>query len=406
MSTRFRIAVVAACPFPYSRGTPIRIRRLAEGLAARGHEVHVATYHLGDPVELRGVWTHRIAPVHSYTRMAPGPSLRKLLIIDPLLVSRLRLLLSERPFDVIHAHHVEGLMVARLARPDRHVPIVFDAHTALESELPYYAPAAIRRVMGRIGRAFDRLLPPRADHTIAVTPELRERLLAAGSLDAADVTVVDNGVEFEVFEEAERRARMRRRGETVVFTGNLAEYQGIDLMLKAFALVRQRHQRARLSIVSRTSFAPYEEMAVALGIRDALDVSEVGFEAVPDQLARADIALNPRLDMPGIAQKTLNYMVMGLPIVSFVGSGRHLVDGETALLVEDGDIAGFAAAIGRLIDDPELARRLGSNASRLVRQKNGWTQSSETLEQVLHSVVGAERARVSRGDPGFVSRAE
>jgi glycosyltransferase involved in cell wall biosynthesis len=97
---------------------------------------------------------------------------------------------------------------------------------------------------------------------------------------------------------------------------------------------------------------------------------------------------------------------MGLPIVSFVGSGRHLMDGETALLVEDGDIAGFAAAIGRLIDDPELARRLGSNASRLVRQKNGWTQSSETLEQVLHSVVGAERARVSRGDPGFVSRAE
>jgi hypothetical protein len=42
----------------------------------------------------------------------------------------------------------------------------------------------------------------------------------------------------------------------------------------------------------------------------------------------------------------------------------------------------------------------------LVRQKNGWTQSSETLEQVLHSVVGAERARASRGDPGFVSRAE
>src|SRR4029453_4052962 len=103
-------------------------------------------------------------------------------------------------------------------------------------------------------------------------------LLAAGSLDAADVTVVDNGVEFEVFEEAERRARMRRRGETVVFTGNLAKYQGIDLMLKAFAVVRQGHQSARLSIVSRTPFAPYEEMAVALGIRDALDVSEVGFE--------------------------------------------------------------------------------------------------------------------------------
>jgi glycosyltransferase involved in cell wall biosynthesis len=391
---------------PGTNGGSVHVAAVAEGLAARGHEVHVATYHLGDPVDLTGICTHRIAPLRSYTRMAPGPSLRKLLVVDRLLVIRLRRLLSEGPFDVIHAHHVEGLMIALLARPDRSVPVVFDAHTCLESELPYYAPGATRPLMGRIGRAFDRLLPSRADHTIAVTAELRARLLVAGSLDPADVSVVGNGIEFDVFEEAKRRARMRRRGKTLVFTGNLAPYQGIDLMLQAFALVRQRHPSARLSIVSQAPFAPYEDMAVALGIRDALDVSEVGFEAVPDHLAHADLALNPRLDMPGIAQKTLNYMVMGLPIVSFAGSGRHLAHGETALLVEDGDVAGFARAIGRLISDPQLARRLGDNASRLVRQKNDWTQSSKALEQVLHGVVGAARARVFERDSARLSRVE
>jgi glycosyltransferase involved in cell wall biosynthesis len=387
MPTKLRVAVVAACPFPCDRGTPIRIRRLAEGLAARGHEVHVATYHLGDPVEVPGVRIHRIAPLRSYTRAAPGPSLQKLLVVDPLLVTKLNRVLSQRAFDVIHAHHVEGLTIALLARLGRRLPVVFDAHTALASELPYYGPAIARYLLRGVGRAFDRVLPPRADHTITVTTELRARLLADRLVDPARVTVVGNGLEFELFEEARRRARARRPGETLIFTGNLATYQRIDLMLQAFALVRKRRPNARLKIVTQAAFTQFEAMARDLGIRDALEIAQVGFEAVPEHLGRADVALNPRLDSPGIAQKTLNYMAMGLPIVSFAGSGRHLVDHETALLVEDGDINGFARAIVRLLKDPGLAHRLGDNSKKLVREKNDWAQSSEALERVLDRVV-------------------
>ncbi len=385
---KLRIAVVAACPFPYGRGTPIRIRRLAEGLAARGHEVDVATYHLGDAVDLPGVRTHRIAPVPSYTRSGPGPSPRKLLVVDPLLVGKLRRLLSERAFDVIHAHHAEGLMVALLARWSRRLPVVFDAHVTLESELPYYyGRTSVRRLMRRVGSAMDRLLPARADHTVAVTTELRDRLLANRSVDPGRITVVSNGLEFELFEEAHRRVGARPRGETLIFTGNLAVYQGVDLMLEAFARVRERRPDARLNIVSQSAFAPFEAMARKLGIREALDIVEAGFERVPEHLARADVALNPRLDAPGIAQKTLNYMATGLPIVSFVGSGRHLVDGETALLVENGDVGGFAEAIVRILEDPGLARRLGDQAKRVVRAGNNWAQSAALLEGVLERVA-------------------
>ena len=44
---RYRVAMLAACPFPAARGTPIRILRIAEELARRGHDVDVVTYHLG-----------------------------------------------------------------------------------------------------------------------------------------------------------------------------------------------------------------------------------------------------------------------------------------------------------------------------------------------------------------------
>ena len=42
-----KIALVAACPFPRARGTPIRIERMAHSLAECGHLVDVYTYHHG-----------------------------------------------------------------------------------------------------------------------------------------------------------------------------------------------------------------------------------------------------------------------------------------------------------------------------------------------------------------------
>jgi glycosyltransferase involved in cell wall biosynthesis len=389
---KLRIAVVAACPFPHERGTPIRIRRLAEGLAARGHEIHVATYHLGDPVDLPGVQIHRIRPVVNYTRKSAGPSPRKLLVLDPLLVARLRGLLAQRRFDVIHAHHIEGLLVARLARR-AHLPIVSDAHTALAAELPFYGPALAHRPLRYVGATFDRFLPLLADHVVTVTPELRARLIAVSRTDPKRVTTVGNGLEWSLFEQARRRAAAKSPGSTVVYTGNLAGYQGIELMMKALAHVRMRRPDARLSIVSGEKSADLESLARAFGVEGALCIAQADFEKVPEALAEADVAVNPRVASPGIAQKTLNYMAMGLPIVSFAGSGHHLVDGETALLVDDGDVAGFADAIVRLLEDRALARKIGRNAQRVVREKNDWARSSELLEKVLLEVALRPEAR-------------
>jgi glycosyltransferase involved in cell wall biosynthesis len=406
MLTRIHVAVVAACPFPYERGTPIRIRRLAEGLARRGHDVDVITYHLGDSTPLAGIRTHRIAPVRGYTKTGPGPNLRKILVLDRRLVMRLRQFLAAHHVDVIHAHHVEGLLAALLARSDRRIRIVFDAHTSLTSELPYYGPAAVAALMAATGRILDRVLPSYADHTVTVTPELHQRLMTMGRIDPTRISVVGNGIEFELFDAAMRQARPGG-DPTLIFTGNLASYQGIDLMLRAFALVRERRRDVRLKIVSQASFAPFQQMAIGLGIREALDIVEAGFEVVPAHLAQADIALNPRLDTPGIAQKTLNYMIMGLPLVSFAGSGRHLVDGDNALLVEDGNIAAFAAAIDRLIDDPDLAHRLGNNAKRHVQEKNNWETSVRKLEAILFDIVdNPGRSRQQRRVLGAPDRDE
>lgn len=390
------IGIVAACPFPVGRGTPVRIRRLSEGLAERGHHVDVTTYHLGDQEDLKGVTLHRTADDPTYTTTKAGPTLKKATVLNRRLVALTARLARELRFDVVHAHHVEGLAVARMARAISRegFPIVFDQHTRLAAELPYYAPAAFRGTIRPLGALADRVLPRLADHVTTVTDELRNGLVERKIVDPDLTTTIANGLEFDLFEEAARRNAARREGETLVFSGNLASYQGIDLMLQAFARVRAARPGARLRIVTNEDFAPYADLAAALGVADAIDTHVVEFEHVPALLADADVALNPRLDAPGMPLKTLNYLAAGVPVVSFAGSGHHLHHERTALIAPDGDIPAFADAILRALGDNDLAARLQANGRRMIRNKTNWASSSAALEEVLVRTI--ERSRKTK----------
>ena len=375
MARRLTIAMVAACPFPWPRGTPIRIHRLAEGMAERGHDVHVLTYHLGGPVDGAPFSVHRIRDVPSYAYTEPGPTARKLVWLDPMLARLLRRLQRTHRFDVIHAHHYEGLLVALAAK--RAAPVIYDAHTTLQAELPYYRLGFPAGWIRRAGARLDRWLPPRADHTIAVSIALRDRLVGGG-LSPQAVTVIPNGVRWQRF--ATKRASPA--GETLIFTGNLSRYQGIDLLLESFARVRARRPAARLQIVTDSTFAPFEEQAQRLGVRDGIEVRSATVDEQAVLLAEADVAVNPRVNCDGIPQKLLNYMAAGKAIASFDGSAVHLAHERTGLRVRDGDVDAMAEAVERLLRDRELAARLGGAARQQVRQEFSWEHVAARVEAV------------------------
>ena len=392
MAGKLKVAVVAACPFPLARGTPVRILRIAEALAARGHDVHVATYHLGSgPVE-PGVRIHRIEDIPSYTRLAPGPTYRKVIVVDRALRQLLQKLLRESRFDVIHAHHYEGILVSAGSRPDRRVPLVYDAHTLLMSELPYYPlglPASVKRGVGRL---LDRWLPSLADHTVSVTDTIRDKLVRDAGIKPERVSVVANGVEVDHFDPARLSPREPRAGRTLIFTGNLAEYQGIDLLLRAFALVAPKVADVRLRIATESTFEPYEALARELGVRDRIDVvPSPPFKELPRTIADADIAVNPRVDCDGVPVKLLNYMAAGRPVVSFDSSAPGVVHGSTGWLAPGGDIKAFADGIEKLLSDPALADSLGRAARDYVVQNCSWDLAAERCE-VLYRRLIAERA--------------
>ena len=388
MKNQFKIAMVAACPFPYSRGTPIRIFRMAEALSNRGHKVNVITYHLGNQINDAPFRIHRIPKIKTYHKYSPGPTYQKLMVLDSLLAVKLYNFLKQNEVDVIHAHNYEGLLVSLIIRNLVRKPVIYDAHTLLESELPYYKLGLSQKLRKFVGLRLDHWFPPKADHIITVTDRIKNKLINDSTVVPEGITTIMNGVEenhFDVKENENKISNVKKK--TLIFTGNLAPYQGIDLLLKIFRNVLKIRQDVKLLIISDSPFDYYESLAKDLNVRNDIEILSSDFNLLPKYLAQADIALNPRIDCDGFPQKLLNYMAAGKPIVSFESSGRNLIHGYTGLVVEDGNIEAFASAVLKLLQKTDIASKLGENARNYVLSKYTWKNTAELTEEVYEYVL-------------------
>ena len=384
-STNRRVVMVAACPFPQPRGTPTRIFRMSEALARRGVEVHVVTTHLGEPVGELPFALHRSLRVPTYHRTVAGPTYQKLLVVDPLLSWKLlRVVRSVSP-DVIHAHHYEGLAAALPVRALTGVPVVYDAHTLLATELSYYGLGLSERMKRWLGARIDRALPRRADAAIAVSPEIAS-VLEGATRPGAAVRVVSGGVEPEMLRRS-AEPPPADASKRLVYAGGFAAYQGTDLMLEAFARVLEQRPEVRLTVVASESTERIRAEVERAGLKESVDWVESGFAGLRAALEAAQIALHPRIECSGLPQKLLNYLAAGRAVVSFAGSAPQLEDGVTARIVPDGDVEGFARAVIELVDDPAEARRLGERGHQLARESFSWERSAEQVEDLYAALL-------------------
>lgn len=378
--------MVAACPFPAPRGTPVRILRMAEELGRRGHDVHVVTYHLGEAIKSSLFTIHRIPNIPTYRKMDPGPSYQKLAVVDSLLAYKVMRVASWIKPDIIHAHHYEGTLAALPSKKFQKHPIVFDAHVLLDGELEYYSIGFSRRISGQIARFFDRYIPRQAEHVISISDEIRDQLCTKYLLPSDRISVIPNGVE-EPFFHGRRDMYPGDGFRRLIFTGNLALYQGAELMLEAFAKVAHQRNDVRLLIVTDSDCSEFRMRAKSLGILDRIEFRVPKLEELPGLITSSDAALNPRTSCPGVPLKLLNYMAAGAAIVSFRGSSKYLEHEHSGLVVEDGDTVAFAEAILRILRDAELKQRLGRSAQTFAAGNLTWSRSAQGVELVYDQVL-------------------
>jgi glycosyltransferase involved in cell wall biosynthesis len=312
----------------------------------------------------------------------------KLAVLDPLLALRFRQVVGDRAFDVVHAHHYEGLLVAASVR-GLAAPVVYDAHTVLETELPSYGRWLPAGLVSGLGRRIDGWLPPKARFVVAVSERLRAHLLSTGAVEPERIEVVGNGVDLSRFPSAPPREGPEAGAGVLVYAGNLAPYQGIDHLLMAFRRVLDRRQAAQLRILTDSDFTPFEALAGRLGIRERIEVSPAPLSVLHHELSQAHVALNPRPRCDGVPQKNLNYMAAATALVGFEHSVQPCRHGHGAVAVPEVSGEALGDAVLELLDRPEQRQALGRAARTLLEQEYTWDRQAARLVDIYHQLVGA-----------------
>lgn len=399
--------MVAACPFPSLRGSQALIRELSEALAAAGHEVHVVTYpsaqHLA-PVERMMI--HRVRRLPFVRSSPPAVGWQKFVLDVALMIVLWRVVRRHR-IEVIHAHNVEAPVVAFAVRLLTGVPVIYHAHNALVDELPsYFDRAWVRRAVRGIGGWLDRRLAASSDHIIALSTRLGAYLAVRGAAGRTSVIPPAMSMVSTRSAAAQRVATRKVQGggefrafqpgggepACIVYAGNLDQYQNLWCLLDAFERVCAAEPRARLLLLLHpASGARVGRRVAEVAARPGVQLRTVRTHgAVVRELRKADVLVCPRASWSGFPIKTLNYMAAGRPIVHARSSAHGLVDGVSALLIEDDDPGALAKAILRILRDPDLGSRLGRAAREAVGRRHSWAVVLPEVEKIYAGLVDDE----------------
>jgi FkbM family methyltransferase len=362
---------------------------VAGELSRRGHDVELLTARAGGQLvgAVDGGVRHEAFGV-GHARSAV-----------PRLARHLR---RSRP-DVLLAAMDHGNLAAVLAAATSRtgVPVVVSYHNHVStaarrgrSPIQALRPAVLRRVVGR------------AAHVVAVSQGVAADLEAIAPAVRGRVTAIYNPTVREaLFALAEEPLpdRPEAREPDVLAVGRLAPQKGFDVLVRAFARLRERHPSARLTILGEgPQREPLEELVRELALEDAVSLPGAVENPFPYMARCRAFVLSSRWE--GLGNVLVEAGVLGAPLVATdCPSGpRELVSARPrAQLVPPEDVTALAAAIERAREMP-----------RGRPSPEGWhehtvTASVDAYESVLRAVTAADGSGVpSDDDPAPASLRE
>ncbi len=403
---RLALATIEYPPQAFSSGIGTYTRNLAEGLAERGHTVHVVSRGADrDAVEtVGGVTIDYVTPARAElpevldTRTMAAFALRGIageIVYRRKVAARLHRLVAQGGFQLVEA--ADHLGEAAWYDPDRHpgVPFVVRLHTPMAySEL-------IDRVAPRwvtaVASSMERRQAGRATHLTCPTSITVEPFLAALRLDGRHVSAYPNPNRIGASEPCPNPPGP----PVVLFVGRLNAWKGADTLMRAAGEVLRDRPDARIELAGAVSGqAPSQDRYVA-HLRSLIDpavrervefLGRLDSAALVERYRRATVCVFPSR-FENQSYTCLEAMSFGKAIVgSSEGGMRELLeDGAAGLLHDPPDPLDLARHIGRLLDDPGLRARLGLRAHQRANGTFDLERSLDAAEAFYRRAIASLR---------------
>jgi glycosyltransferase involved in cell wall biosynthesis len=356
-------------------GGPIHVRDLIAGLSRAEFEITVAGPGGGLLVDVyRGLGAHFVdVPLD---RLSLWKNFR-----------RVRRLIRDRHIQVVHSHGKGAGLVGRLAALFAPVQAVHTFH-GLHADDP------------RIGRrpylGLERLLAMTTNVLIHVSPGQAREAESLGLAPPGRTKVIVNAIDCTRVRTLAESQSLSREAlglpAKVPVLGTVARFDPIkdlDILVEAFALLRQQWSDSRLLVVGDgPGRGRLESLTKELGVRDRVVFAGLVPDA-PRCLPAIDLYVSASR-REGLPLSVLEAMACGLAVVATRVPGHEDVieHGATGLLVSPSDPRALASAAAELLGDPERRRRMGAAGRLRVEREFSANRMAAETASVYRAAAG------------------
>lgn len=339
--TSDRLVVLQLVANRWWTGSADPVIQLSRGLRERGHRVLLGLIR-GDRFEDKARESG-FSPIDGLSLEAKG---------NPLGIARdlrrLRELVQTESVDVVHAHHSHDHWLGWLCRG--RAALVRSFHSARAVRQGWPSSALYRRT----------------DASIAVSDEIQARCLSSG-VAAERMAQVDGVTDVGRFAgggggDAIRKELALGSGPVLGCVARLAARRGHETLIRAFALVHERHPDARLLLIGKGELRQrLESLRHDLGLDEQVLMTGYRDTDLPAVLDAMDAFVLVGAGSDESCRAVLEAMAAARPVVARrVGAlGQTVLPGVTGLLVDDERPESLARALETLVANPEQARMLG-----------------------------------------------
>jgi glycosyltransferase involved in cell wall biosynthesis len=394
---------VRACMVAYSCfHSDNRVRRYAETLVKHGYQVDAISLRGADEPETQNI--HGVRVFNVQRRVINEKN--KLAYLCKMLLFLLRslLLLTRNHFreryDIIHVHSLPDFEVfaaifAKLAG----AKVILDIHDIVPEFYASKFNVSHKSLVFKLLVAVERMSAGFADHVIAANHIWHKRLQQR-SVKGSKLTTLLNFPDTRLFH---RRGKSRNDGKLILlYPGSLNYHQGLDIAIRAFALVKDEVPEAEFHIYGwGGEILALRALIAELGLQDRVFLKgSVPLDQMAAVIENGDLGIVPKrksgFGNEAFSTKILEFMSMGVPVViPDTAVDTYYFDDSVAKFFRAGDEKSLAESMLPLMKDREARERLSENATRFVKQYL-WSENESAYLGIIDSLLNSTKTQATR----------
>ncbi len=315
----------------------------------------------------------------------------------------LYLILHLPTYDVIYARDFHTVIVALLPRLVLRKRLVFEMNGIANEEEKLKGQSVFRQIFAFCIEEAEMLATQCSDRIVSVTPQIANYLIRQFHCRPDKVEVIGNGVNTKNFHPiqdqavlAEWRRRLGIADEDVVvaFVGNLALWQGVDMLIESAFQLLSKGEKLKLLIVGEGVLKSFlmKKVLDSRYLREFIFTGMIKYENIPFLINITDICVAPfiseRNRKTGVSPlKVFEYMACGKPVVASRIEGLEFIEEEGAgCLVELGDVIGLGKALEDLLRNTNKRIEMGRRGLEIAREKFSWDSRAVEISEILSAI--------------------